>query len=608
SRRTLGTIVGGACATAAIGLFGNLDAFGQVAHALGDGLGIRGAIDRFDFWESTRIIPGTINEFPFFSGLWADLHAHVVALPFVILAIAVSVAIGLTPQPPSLRGKGEESENTGGAGFSLPSRDCRLKPAPSGSILRPLPWGALALAGLIIGALYCTNAWDFPTALTLVWLGLLVRFRASRMTWLRSGIYAMACAVIVAIVAFLCYLPFFTHFQSLYGALARVRQPSPLGGFLVIFGIPCLIITLGLLLLRPARGWFTAIRADARAALIAGAGACGLGAGLATHRYVLAVTLPLLGALAALWLRMDGQPGRRIAFGIAGVGLGLLSVIEVVFLADDLIGGDFERMNTVFKFDFQAWTLLALASVALISIIVERWRATPAVWQVAVSCLLGAAVFLSLIYPVFGTPARLRQRMASPPTHAGLDGFAWMATGSVPADQFNNSGSGEPVFFADDLALIRWLNDTVRGTPVIAEASIGPYRGNGSRISSATGFPTIVGWERHEEQQRAALPVLSARVSDVRRIYTSSEPRAVQDVLDRYHVRYIVVGDVERKTKLAAGQIGAAAKGEPYASPAGLTTLGSMADHGIVRVVWQSGTTMLYEVVGGWRAGVTDAR
>ncbi|MHB8647763.1 MAG: DUF2298 domain-containing protein, partial [Thermomicrobiales bacterium] len=469
-----------------------------------------------------------------------------------------------------------------------------------------LPWEALALAGVVVGALYCTNAWDFPTAVTLIWLGLIVRCRASRMAWWSSGVSATAGAAIVALIAYIGYLPFFTHFQSLYGSLARVRAPSPLGEFLVIFALPCLVIAVALLLMRPARGWFATIRMDGRAAAIVGAGACGLGAAIATRRFVLVVTLPLLCVLAVLWLRLDGQPGRRIAFGIAGVGLGLLSVIELVFLADDLIGGDFERMNTVFKFDFQAWTLLALASVVVVSIIVERWRVTPAGWQVVVSCLLGAAVFLSLLYPIVGTPARLRQRMPSPPTNAGLDGFAWMATGSVPADQFNNSGSGEPVSFADDLALIHWLNATVHGTPVIAEASIGPYRGNGSRISSATGFPTIIGWERHEEQQRDRL-ILPARVEDVRRIYTSTEPRAVQDLLDRYHVRYIVVGDVERKTKLDRGEIGAAARGEPYASPMGLATLGRMADQGMLRVAWQSGTTLLYEVVGGWRAGAADA-
>ncbi len=570
------SIVGGVSAAAAVGLFGNLDAFGQMAGKLRDGLGLRTAMDRFDFWESTRIIPGTINEFPFFSGLWADLHAHVIALPFTILAVAVSVAIAVRSEP-------------------------RRNPGT-----RALPWGALILSSLIIGALYCTNTWDFPTALALIWLGLLVRFRASRMRWLVACVYATACALAVGVAAYIAYLPFFAHFQSLYGSLARVRQPSPLGAFLVIFGLQTLVIAVALLLLRPARGWFAAIRADGRCAALVAVGACALGAAIAARRFVLVVTLPLLCALAVLWLGAERQPGRRAAFGIAGVGLGLLSVIEVVFLADDLIGGDFERMNTVFKFDYQAWTLLALAAAALVGIVAERWRATPAAWQVAVSCLLGAAVLLSLFYPVFGTPARLAQRMPSPPTNAGLDSFAWMATGTVPADQFNNSGSGEPVAFAGDLALIHWLNDTVRGTPVIAEASIGPYRGNGSRISSATGLPTIIGWERHEEQQRGPLPILPTRVEDVRRIYTSTEARAVQDVLDRYHVRYIVVGDVERKTKLGGGQIGAARDGEPYASPAGLATLGRMADEGMLRVAWQSGSTLLYEVTGGWRAGAAN--
>ncbi len=591
--RDRGAIVGGVAATVAVGLFGNLDAFGQMAGALRDGLGLRGAMDRFDFWESTRIIPGTINEFPFFSGLWADLHAHVVALPFAILAIAVSVAIATA----------SELQNNSVAQAFQPASPVSL----SQSRKPALPWGALALASLVVGALYCTNAWDFPTALALIGLGLVVRFRAIRLSWLRSVGYAGSCVMLVGIVAYLCYLPFFTHFQSLYGSLARVREPSPLGGFLVIFGMPCLLIAGALLLMRPARGWFAALRADARCTVIAVVGAGALGAAIASRYLVLVVTLPLLCTLALMWVRMDAQPGRRIAFGIAGVGLGLLSVIEVVFLADDLIGGDFERMNTVFKFDFQAWTLLAFAAVAFLSIIVERWRATPVAWHVAVSWFLGVAVLLSLFYPLFGTPARLGQRMPPTPTAAGLDGFAWMETGSVAADQFNNSGSGEPVFFADDLGLIRWLNATVRGTPVIAEASIGPYRGNGSRISSATGFPTIIGWERHEEQQRDRL-LLPARVEDVRHIYTSAEPRAVQDVLDRYHVRYIVVGDVERMTKLGAGQIGAQRNGEAYASSAGLATLNRMVDQGMLHVAWQSGTTLLYEVAGGWRAGATDAR
>ncbi|MGI8855171.1 MAG: DUF2298 domain-containing protein [Thermomicrobiales bacterium] len=576
-------IVGGIGAAAAVALFGNLDAFGQVAGSLRDGLGLHGATDRFDFWESTRIIPGTINEFPFFSGLWADLHAHVVALPFALLMAAVSLAV---------------------------ATDWRDGTHADGTIHRVwraggLPVPLLALASLVVGALYCINAWDFPTALLLLALGLVVGLRDAGRSWPRVVGGAALGTGITAVAAYLLYLPFFRHFQSLYGALARVRQPTPLGEFLVIFGLPCAVIGIGLALMRPGGGWLRTFVVDVRCRLIGVAAVIGALVAAASHRYVLLVTLPMLAVAAIVWFRSEGQPGKRMALGLAGVGLGLLSVIEVAFLADDLIGGDFERMNTVFKFDYQAWWLLMLAAVGILAIIIERWRATPPAAQVGISTLLVVGIALSLCYPLFGSPARLGQRMNPPPVHAGLDGFAWMQTGSVPADQFNNSGSGEPVFFADDLALIDYLNANVRGTPVIAEASIGPYRGNGSRISSATGFPTIIGWERHEEQQRDRT-ILPARVEDVRTIYTSSEPRAVQDVLDLYHVRYIVLGDVERKTKLEAGQIGAARTGEAYASPVGITTLTRMTEQGALRVAWQSGTTILYEVVGGWRGELSN--
>jgi YYY domain-containing protein len=576
-------IVGGVGAAAAVALFGNLDAFGQIAGSLRDGLGLRSAIDRFDFWESTRIIPGTINEFPFFSGLWADLHAHVIALPFALLMAAVSLAVALHWRD------------------TLPQAGVSRRLWGGGMLPVPL----LALASLIVGALYCINAWDFPTALLLLALGLVAGLRDAGRRWPHVlGLTAIGTGA-TGIAAYILYLPFFQHFQSLYGALARVRQPTPLGEFLVIFGLPCAVIGVGIALMRPGGGWLRALLVDARCRVVGIAGLIGAFVAVGTHRYVLVVTLPLLAVTSIVWFRSEGQPGRRMALGLAGAGLGLLSVIEVVFLADDLIGSDFERMNTVFKFDYQAWWLLMFAAIGIVSVIMERWQATPPAAQVGVSTLLVLGIALSLFYPLFGSPSRLQQRMNLPPADAGLDGFAWMRTGSVPADQFNNSGSGEPVYFKDDLALIDYLNAHIHGTPVIAEASIGPYRGNGSRISSATGLPTIIGWERHEEQQRDRT-ILPARVDDVRKIYTSSEPGAVQTVLDKYHVQYIVLGDVERKTKLAAGQVGATRTGEAYASAIGLTTLTRMSEQGALRVVWQSGTTILYEVIGGWRGGATS--
>ena len=43
----------------------------------------------FDYWRSSRIIPFTINEFPFWSFLFADLHPHVIDLPIAVLMLGV---------------------------------------------------------------------------------------------------------------------------------------------------------------------------------------------------------------------------------------------------------------------------------------------------------------------------------------------------------------------------------------------------------------------------------------------------------------------------------------------------------------------------------------
>src|SRR5205823_645559 len=53
------------------------------------------------YWSSTRMLAlldvkggtGSINEFPYFTFLFADLHAHLIGLPFTLLAIALCVNV-----------------------------------------------------------------------------------------------------------------------------------------------------------------------------------------------------------------------------------------------------------------------------------------------------------------------------------------------------------------------------------------------------------------------------------------------------------------------------------------------------------------------------------
>jgi uncharacterized membrane protein len=102
------------------------------------------ALWSFDWWPPSRAIPNTITEFPAFSFLLADLHAHVLALPYAIMAVGVALHLWLTPTR---------------RGFALFGEG----------------WGALPTllaSGLTLGALYLINGWDLPTYLALALLAL----------------------------------------------------------------------------------------------------------------------------------------------------------------------------------------------------------------------------------------------------------------------------------------------------------------------------------------------------------------------------------------------------------------------------------------------------
>ena len=114
----IGALVVGLLAALMVAIAGNLDGLVQLAERIGpaawdtitfSGSGSVGNLltvsasalagDGFDFWRSSRMIavPGTISitEFPFFSYLFADPHAHIFAMPFALVAIGLSLAIAL---------------------------------------------------------------------------------------------------------------------------------------------------------------------------------------------------------------------------------------------------------------------------------------------------------------------------------------------------------------------------------------------------------------------------------------------------------------------------------------------------------------------------------
>jgi len=232
----------------------------------------------------------------------------------------------------------------------------------------------------------------------------------------------------------------------------------------------------------------------------------------------------------------------------------------------------------------QAWTLLAVSAGVSLGWIYEharRWQPDwRRLWWGAMGLLvLGGALFLP-----YGIRARAVDRM-SPQPALTLDGMAFMEHSAV-WDGDPARGDAREIPLDGDYAAIGWMQDNIAGSPVILEG-LG-YREYlwANRVSIYTGLPAVVGWRWHEAQQYAALPdrLVNWRRDDVRDCYdTNSVPHA-QEILARYGVRYVYVGEYERA----------------YYDPAGLAKFDLMADQGLLRVAYDAWGVKIYEVVGNW--------
>jgi len=518
----------------------------------------------FDYWyRGTRIIPYTINEFPFFSFLFADLHPHMIGIPFTVLVIALFLGL-LTEQ-------GQD----------------RTRSA--------LRWGALALS---VGALGAINTWDLPAYLGM--LGLIMLYRGYHREGARGILGALPSFMLLTLTALLLYAPFYANYQAQQLGLALVSpaervQPGP---FLLIWGLFMLLLVsaLGLWLTQGWRRWSRLTHrlgwagAWHRAQALNGArlwlwpvGLLLLVGGLSAGVMLAVSGMAVLGLLVAMLVAAAVSllsSGRRQAGFLQRllvlVGLAILLGVELIYLKDFLAGSDWRRMNTVFKFYIQAWVLLG---VALGSALPALWRRLSAirglggVWQGVVSLLVAS----SLVYVVMAVPNRVNERFpGDTPARDTLDGTAYMTNGV-----YEWPDPDHPIELSYEREAIEWLWQNVRGTPVIAEAPLGFYREGGLRVSSYTGLPTLLG--AHEWEQRPADQV-GVRQHDAATLYETTDISTLYAILEQYRVQYIYVGQLERIV---------------YPSVA-LLKFEQLVTDGRLERVYRNEQVDIYRVVGEW--------
>jgi YYY domain-containing protein len=541
----------------------------------------------YDYWAPSRVIPYTINEFPFWTFLFADLHPHLIAMPFGMLLVGLSLNWLLSWEErgcsPATLARVAKPGRAAGRSFDFVQ-----------DFLNAL------LLALSLGAMGAINTWDLPSYFLLL-LGtfVLIGWRKRRPSVLLANVLTVFVTGALAVVA---YWPFYAHYRSqvspgtaggIFGStgqmlLARyldwTRSASPLGDWLLVWGILLFLaysFTLWELKRRPpTRVSDTGVASESAVPRSERLGVIGLLTliGLAASVAVLErptaalVAIPLVLAFV-LALRRWAPARDAFLHLLLALGLGIVAGMELVYVRDFLAGGDWYRMNTVFKFSIPAWLFMGLALGAMLG---RRWDLSAslgastfagslenreiserrgrsaglpvrAIWSVSATGLLIAG----LVFLVFGAPSRVKDRFPGRrPVVGTLDGTAYMTVGT-----YTWPDPDHVIELAYDYQAIHWMLDQIQGTPVVAEAPAGGYeldgqfqgydyyRAGGLRVSSLTGFPTFVG--QHQNEQRPGDQV-SQRAELGQEFFRTADIARTKELIQELNVDYIYVGALER--------------------------------------------------------------
>lgn len=510
----------------------------------------------FSYWTASRVIPGTINEFPLFAWLNGDLHAHMTGTPFLVLAAALAFSYYRTPREqiwrrrtlvfgatPILAGL-QAVVNTWSfpTVFGLMWLAVALADAPPWTLL-PTPFRT-RIAGVVNGSDNPPN--DDPGAAT--GDGDSLRAELARPTVAAVSLGA-ATALGVLVVA-----PFFLG--SVGGrsiALVEASARSSLGGLLIVHGgfvLPFLAY-LGL-----------SIGIDRPAPVVTALVLLG-GVTVVNGLPVLALTVPLLvgGWLA---LRFDRAVGFEAALIIGGVGL--VTLVEFLYLKE-LAGPG--RFNTVFKVYAQVWVIWSLAVGPALAGLLDpaasaevptstrtedgvpapdggsdpdsestesSLPASDVGADLVVSLAIAVLVVSLSVYGGLALSDHFAREYPTDPTLDGTDYVDQFHPSQAPAIEWLDEREGQPVLLSAP-ATGRYPG----GSPERGNAP-GMYNFGASPAASLTGLPTVVGWH-HEVGYRGPEAYFS-RVRDVDAAYTSRS--AAVRMLNKYDVRYVWVGPAER--------------------------------------------------------------
>jgi YYY domain-containing protein len=567
------------------------------------------------WWRASRVVHDVklsgetvevIDEFPFFSFLLADNHPHLLALPFVLMAIGFILQVFLSVSPGEVRLGRTKPSSSLIEGTTLVSVIVIMTAAlaraiplivageATGTVLvavlkivvivalgvllldnlimvligvlptfigKPVFW----TAAWILGSLAFLNTWDFPIYLSLM-LGVLWwvnRESSFSDVWLPL----LSTAAGLGTLGVVFYLPWYPGFTSqAAGILPNIAFPTRLVQLIVMFGT----------MLIPIVAWL-AIRLYRERERISWGTFFGLGLGLPLVLFLLSAGLGFLivvGSPAVLdeSLREIGAVSvssalpeilkRWYASGSAIV-LGLMFAAGVVLLLGRPVPVKRSRGSRPAEVR-EAWPFAAMmVGIGALLIVGPEFLYLKDTFSTRMNTvfkfyfaawilwgLASAYIFHELWAGPFGSRTILAAAvsiplllgLAYPALAIDTKTNGFQAIGGPTLDGTLHLSREDP----EDYAAIQWIKSHLK-EGVIAEAVGGSYT-QYARISAHTGFPTVLGWEFHEIQWRGTAEPQGSRAADVEHLYETRNPQDALDIIQRYGIDYVYIGPLERST------------------------------------------------------------
>lgn len=584
----------------AVSVFGNAHSFFYDENSIGNhflyflkDLGVNvGRTTNFFYPDSTRFIGHnpdsliknaagvivrngdyTIHEFPCYSYMLGDLHAHVVGLMITMLIVAVLFAYYISASHPS----GDELLVSAFPGTGMQTGFFAQLKHEQKRLLVP----SMIITGVLLGIATMCNYWDFLIYFIVGCMVLLIyNIKTSRHFWsFSSAIFFVVETAMILICylkfskqafllvgaelivfgicfigtaylptalsrtglgmsflftsASLCSLTFNSKFDMIANSLAKSVDHTSFYQFVMVWGVH-LIFAAALLVLTI----ISALKAKGTPRAASGKE----GAGVPRN------------AVARFMARMN--PADLFMSGLAVVAFLLLMAPELFYVVD-IYGGSYKRANTMFKFTFAAFVLLSLVMGYTLFRIICRYAekgSRPG------AVITGSIVLtLLLVIPAHYPLVSIEQRSGKIDyeNYKSLDGTAYLTSRD---SSLIAAGAGDLIPYKEAVV---WLNSNVKGQPVILEANGLSYT-DSCIVSSYTGLPTVLGWQTHEWLWRFQgiykdgnlvtdpskpdvwTDIMTPRDTDIAAIYSSTDIISAKKLLDKYNVTYLIVGDLER--------------------------------------------------------------